>query len=82
MKIRPAIRTEQEIDKIAAGLQGTWVRRRNARNTMIAWSNELVMKEIEKARDEIKKLKLNGVREWDLYKKYAEITELELMIIK
>ncbi len=81
MKIRPAIRTEQEIDKIAAGLQGTWVRRRNARNTMIKWSNELVMQEIEKVKSEIRKLRVNGVKEWDLSYKYAEITALELMII-
>ena len=79
MKIRPAIRTEKEIEQIVAGFSGTWVRRRNARQKLIAWSNELLDKEIGIQRAQIRRLKVDGVKECDLRCHYAEVTRLELL---
>lgn len=79
MKIKPAVRTEKEIDQIVAGISGTWVRRRNARVKLITWSNELIDSDIELQRQQIRKLKADGVKEGDLRCHYAEITKLELM---
>lgn len=79
MKIKPAIRTEKEIDQLVAGFSGTWVRRRNARVKLIQWSNELLEQDIELKRSFIRKLKAEGARECDLRCHYAEITKLELM---
>lgn len=54
MAIKPAIRTKKEIEKLTAGISGTWVRRRNARKKMIAWSNELVEAEINEKKKEVR----------------------------
>lgn len=81
MKIKPAIRTEKEIDQIVAGFSGTWVRRRNARNRLVEWSNDLVDKEIDLQRTSVRLFKSKGAKESDLRCHYAEITKLELMKI-
>lgn len=81
MKIKPKIRTAQEIDQIVAGFSGTWVRRRNAMDKFIAWSNDLVDKDINLQRAMIRKLKASGVCQHDLSPHFAEITRLELMKI-
>ena len=78
MKIKPAIRTEKEIEKIVSGVSGTWVRRRNARNKLTEWSNELVGEQIEAKRSVIRKLKSEGAKSADLRSHFAEITKLEL----
>ena len=78
MKLKPAIRTEQEIDQIVAGISGTWVKRRNARVKLVNWSNELVDKDIELQRAQIRRLKSCGAKQIDLRCHYAEITKLEI----
>jgi len=79
MKIKPAVRTEKEIDQCVAGIAGTWVKRRNARVKLVTWSNDIVDADIEIQRFQIRKLKVNGAKEGDLRCHYAEITKLELM---
>lgn len=79
MKVKPAIRTEKEIDKIVAGFSGTWVRRRNARVKLVAWSNELVDEKILECRGVVRDLKAMGARQSALRHWFAEITKLELM---
>lgn len=81
MTIKPAIRTMQEIEKLTRRIEGTWVRRRNARKRMVAWSNELVEEAIQAKKNEIRKLKTEGIKERDLREHYAEITKLELQRI-
>jgi uncharacterized protein YjiS (DUF1127 family) len=78
MKIKPAIRTEKEIEQIVAGVGGTWVRQRNARNKLVAWSNELLEEEINLQRIQIRALRAQGCKEGDLRCHFAEITRLEL----
>lgn len=81
MKIKPAIRTEKEIDQIVAGVSGTWVKRRNARNKLVAWSNELLEQDIELQLKQIRRLRAEGAKDGDLRCHFAEITKLELMKI-
>lgn len=78
MKIKPAIRTEKEIDQCVAGVSGTWVRRRNARDKLVQWSNELLEQEIELQRKQIRKLRSEGAKEGDLRCHFAKITKLEM----
>lgn len=77
MTIKPAVRTMQEIEKLTRRLGGTWVRRRNARKKMIAWSNEIVDEAIHAKKKEIRQLKAEGMKERDLREHYAEVTRLE-----
>ena len=79
MKIKPAIRTQQEIEQLVSGFSGTWVRKSNARKKLAAWSNELIDQDIELQRSMIRKLKADGAKQSDLRCHYAEITKLELM---
>lgn len=81
MTIKPAVRTIQEIEKLTRRIDSTWVRRRNARKKMIAWSNELVDEAINEKRKEIRILKAEGVKERDLREHYAEVTRLEMQKI-
>ncbi|AUR97552.1 coil containing protein [Vibrio phage 1.240.O._10N.261.52.F8] len=81
MKIKPKIRTAKEIDQIVAGFSGTWVRRRNAREKLILWSNELLNEEIELQRTQIRALRAQGCKDGDLRCHFAEITKLEIMKI-
>lgn len=81
MTIKPAVRTIQEIEKLTRRMEGTWVRRRNARKKMIAWSNELVDEAINEKRKEIRSLKAEGVKERDFREHYAEVTRLEMQKI-
>lgn len=81
MTIQPAVRTMQEIEKLTRRIEGTWVRRRNARKKMIAWSNEIIDEAIQAKKKEIRKLKAEGVKQSDLREHYAEITKLELQKI-
>lgn len=80
MKIKQAVRTAQEIDNCIAGISGTWVKRRNARAKLVAWSNDLVNADISLQREKIRWLKANGAKEIDLRCHYSEITKLEVMI--
>lgn len=79
MKIKPAVRTEKEINQCVAGIAGTWVKRRNARKKLIAWSNGLIEADINLQRIQIRRLKASGSKEGDLRCHYAEITKLEMM---
>jgi len=81
MKIKPAVRTIEEIEQIVSGVQGTWVRRRNAKTKLIAWSNELVAKDIDIQKSMIRKLKAEGATNYDLRPHFAEITKLEMRIL-
>ena len=81
MTIKPAVRTMQEIEKLTRRIDGTWVRRRNARKKMIAWSNELVDEAINEKKREVRRLKAEGEKQCDLREHYAEITKLELQKI-
>ena len=81
MKIKPAIRTEKEIEQIVAGFSGTWVRRRNVRTKLVDWSNELVNKDIEMQMAMIRKLKADGAKQFDLAPHFAEITKLEMKLL-
>ncbi|AUR89651.1 hypothetical protein NVP1127O_59 [Vibrio phage 1.127.O._10N.286.52.E12] len=78
MKIKPAIRTEKEIEQIVAGVGGTWVKRRNARKKLTDWSNALLEEEINIQRAMIRKHRAGGAKEGDLRCHFAEITRLEL----
>lgn len=81
MTIKPAVRTMQEIEKLTRHIDGAWVRRRNARKKMIAWSNEIIDEAIQAKKKEIRKLKAEDVKERDLREHYAEITRLETKLI-
>ncbi len=81
MKIKPAIRTEKEIEQIVAGVGGTWVKQRNARRKLTEWSNDLLEEEIELQRTMIRKSRAEGAKEGDLRCHFAEITRLELQKI-
>lgn len=81
MKIKPAIRTSAEIEQLVSGFNGSWVRRRNARQKLTEWSNDLVSKDIELQRLMIRKLKAGGAKEADLRPHYREITRLELRLL-
>ena len=83
MKIKAAIRTTEEIDVIVSSIQGTWVRRRNARQKLVAWSNELVAIALEAKKKEITRaLKVDGLKECQIRDKRSAYTALELKIIK
>ena len=79
MKIKAAIRTEKEIEQIVAGCGGTWVRRKNVREKLTKWSNDLLDKDIDLQRKAVRRFKADGAKESDLRCHYAEITKLELM---
>jgi len=81
MKIKPAIRSEEEIDTIIFAITGTWVKRRNARIKITNWSNDLVNKEIQDLKYTIRKLKAEGLRDGELRTHFAKITKLELKLI-
>ena len=82
MKIKAAIRTTEEIDAIVSSIQGTWVRRRNARQKLVAWSNELVAIALEAKKKEITRaLKVDGLKEYQIRDKRSAYTALELKII-
>ena len=81
MKIKPAVRTIEEIEQIVSGVQGTWIRRRNAKEKLIAWSNEIINEEIEIKKSMIRKLKAEGATNQDLRPNFAEITKLEMRIL-
>lgn len=81
MKIKPAIRTREEIEKLVTSFNGTWVKRRNARGKLTQWSNDLINKEIELQKTRIRQLKTGGAKECDLRPHYREITKLELRLI-
>lgn len=81
MTIKPAVRTMQEIEKLTRRIEGAWVRRRNARKKMIAWSNEIIDEAIQAKKKETRKLQAEGVKERDLREHYAEITRLEAKLI-
>ena len=82
MKIKAAIRTTEEIDVIVSSIQGTWVRRRNARQKLVAWSNELVAIALEAKKKEITRaLKVDGLKECQIRDKRSAYTALELKII-
>lgn len=81
MKITPKIRTMKEIEHIVKGVQGSWVRRRNAKRRLIDWSNELVNKEIEIHRSKIRGMKASGAKDGHLRSMYADVALLEVMIL-
>ena len=70
-----------EIEKIVMGVEGTWVKRRNVRNKLVANSNKLVNEKIMEAKDKIRDLRAMGSRECALRHFYSEVTSLELKII-
>lgn len=78
MKIKPAIRTEKEIEQIVAWVGGTWVKQRNARKRLTEWSNALLDEEIKLQRSMIRKSRAEGAREGDLRCHFAKITKLEM----
>ena len=79
--IKPEIRTSSEIDLIVSSIAGTWVKRRNARKKLVAWSNELVNEEIIICKGKIRDLRAMGSREEALRHWYAEVTKLELKLL-
>lgn len=81
MKIKPAIRTLEEIESLVSDIAGTWVRRKNAKSLMVEWSNDLIKKDIELQKIRIRKLKSEGAKQGDLRPHYAEVTKLELQLI-
>ena len=70
-----------EIEKIVMGVEGTWVKRRNVRNKLVANSNKLVNEKIMEVKGKIRDLRAMGSRECDLRHFYSEVTSLELKII-
>ncbi len=84
MTITPAIRTEAEIDALvfSPDFKGGHVRRNNARRTMVAWNNEILLEGMERLKKEAhRRIKCEGAKIQDVRHLYAEASALELQLL-
>tara|TARA_R110000850_G_scaffold99302_1_gene205774 strand:- start:239 stop:475 length:237 start_codon:yes stop_codon:yes gene_type:complete len=76
------IYTMAEIDReVYKDVDCTWVKHKNLQRKMVNESNSEVNEKIEVIKKEVKRLRAQGVKQWDLCAHYSNITNLELRLL-
>lgn len=80
--LKANIITQEEADDLVSKLTGTWARKSLWRKKLISASNKAVNELIILKKDEIRLKKSKGAYNSELRQDYAELTNLELMLIE
>jgi|GEM_PF-6708582 len=73
--------TAQEIERVVMLIDGTWIKRRNARKNLTDASNKEVSRQISKIESELRKLKACGASQQDLRLLFSDLSRLKNKLI-
>lgn len=75
------VMTAQEIERVVMLIDGTWIKRRNARKNLTDASNKEVSRQISKIESELRKLKACGASQQDLRLLFSDLSRLKNKLI-